>query len=135
VKLHFFVGLRTADSGEAGTERCNFAEFNARFTRGGLRGLRERGSCGFVADAKRVLGAGARGGPDLLLGVEQNTFSFGAAAIESQNILHGMRIFDLSAVCRTESQNGCEDSRLLGAAPSVLRGCGFRFHFNPNVSV
>ena len=98
--LHFFVGLGAADSGKACAEGFNFAEFDAGFACGGLCGLRESSSGGFVADAKGVRGAGARGGPDLLLGVEQDAFGFGAAAIETQDVLHGERILDFGRLVR-----------------------------------
>lgn len=100
--LHFFVGLGTADSGEAGAESGDLAEFDAGFARGGLRGFGERGGCGFVADAEGIGGAGARGSADLALGVEEDAFGFGAAAVEAQDVVHGERICDLGELCGRE---------------------------------
>ncbi len=103
--LHFFVRLRAADSGEACTESFDFTEFDAGFARGGLRGLRERGGCGFMADAERVGGAGASCGAELVVGIEEDAFGFGAAAVEAQDVVHGERIFDFGRLVRS----GCEE--------------------------
>jgi hypothetical protein len=99
---HFFVGLRAADSSEAGADCGNLAEVDAGFAGGGLSGFGEGGSCGFVADAEWIRRAGAGGSADLVVGVEEDAFRFGATAVEAQDIVHeieDMRFWAIGENC------------------------------------
>jgi hypothetical protein len=92
---HLFVGLGAANSGKAGAEGGDVADFDASFARGGLRGFGESGDRGLVTDAEGIGGAGTSGRSDLALGIEENAFGFAAATVEAQDVVHGERICDL----------------------------------------
>ena len=126
VLLHLLVRLRAANSGETCAEGADLANLDASFLRSGLRGFGQRRSRGFVSDAKWVGWPGTRCGANTALRVKKDTFSFGPTAIKAQNIVHEMRICDLSELCRIECQE-C-DLAESGAAPFGLKGCGFRCH-------
>jgi hypothetical protein len=100
--LHFFVGLGAADSSEACAKSGDFAGIDASFTRGRLCRFGKRVGRGFEAGAERVGGSGARCGSHLALGIEEDAFGFGAAAIEAQDVVHGTRICDLRGACGAE---------------------------------
>jgi hypothetical protein len=109
--------LGTADSGETSAEGGDFTEFDARFARGGLRSFGERFGGGFVTNAEGVRRPGTRCSARLPLGIEEDAFGFGAAAIETQDILHGEEDMRFEVRVRNGVTKRLRE-RLLGAAPS-----------------